>query len=57
MGSTTGYGEDLHLSSRRVVGYLTDFATRHQARSAIFEYIDAFYNRRRRHSSLGYLVH
>ena len=29
--------------------------TRQQLRTAIFEYIEAFYNRRRRHSSLGYL--
>ncbi|HYI01829.1 IS3 family transposase, partial [Hyalangium sp.] len=35
--------------------YLTQFASRHQARLAIFEYIEVFYNRRRRHSSLGYL--
>ncbi len=35
--------------------YLTDFTTRHQARSALFEYIEVFYNRRRRHSGLGYL--
>ena len=31
------------------------FATRVEARTAIFEYIEIFYNRRRRHSSLGYL--
>jgi transposase InsO family protein len=31
------------------------FATRTQARSAIFEYIEAWYNRQRLHSSLGYL--
>ena len=31
------------------------FATRVQARQAIFEYIEVFYNRRRSHSSLGYL--
>jgi putative transposase len=30
------------------------FATRAQATSAIFDYIERFYNRRRRHSSLGY---
>jgi hypothetical protein len=29
--------------------------TRRCLRSAIFEYIEAFYNRRRRHSALGYL--
>ena len=31
------------------------FATRAQARTAIFEYIEAWYNRQRFHSSLGYL--
>src|SRR5689334_4861160 len=31
------------------------FATRAQARTAIFEYIEGFYNRQRLHSSLGYL--
>ncbi len=31
------------------------FVTREQARQAIFEYIEAFYNRRRRHSYLGYV--
>ena len=32
------------------------FPTREAARSsAIFEYLEAFYNRRRPHSSLGYL--
>lgn len=30
------------------------FATRDQARQAIFEYIEVFYNRKRLHSSLGY---
>jgi putative transposase len=30
------------------------FTTRAQATSAIFDYIERFYNRRRRHSSLGY---
>jgi putative transposase len=30
------------------------FATRAEARTAIFDYIEAFYNRTRRHSALGY---
>ena len=30
------------------------FATRAEARTAIFDYIETFYNRTRRHSSLGY---
>jgi len=35
--------------------YFLKFSTREQARSAVFEYIEMFYNRQRRHSSLGYL--
>ncbi len=31
------------------------YATRPEARRSIFEYIELFYNRRRRHSALGYL--
>ena len=31
------------------------WATRDQARTAVFEYVEAWYNRRRLHSSLGYL--
>jgi putative transposase len=33
----------------------TRYATRREARSSIFEWIECWYNRRRRHSSLGYL--
>lgn len=32
-----------------------DYRTRQQARTAIFEYIEVFYNRQRKHSSLNYL--
>jgi putative transposase len=35
--------------------YHRRFATRADARSAIFDYIEAFYNRTRLHSSLGYV--
>jgi transposase InsO family protein len=31
------------------------FETREQAKAVLFDYIEVFYNRRRRHSSLGYL--
>ena len=31
----------------------TQFSTRREARAALFEYIEIFYNRRRRHSSIG----
>ncbi len=33
----------------------THYATRAQARASVFEWIECWYNRRRRHSSLGYL--
>ena len=33
----------------------TRFATRTQARTAVFDYLEGFYNPRRRHSTLGYL--
>ncbi|MBI1349184.1 transposase [bacterium] len=32
-----------------------DYQTREQARRSLFEYIEVFYNRSRRHSALGYL--
>ena len=32
------------------------FATRAQAKQAIFEYIEVFYNRQRRHSTIGYMT-
>ena len=30
------------------------YPTRQEAKSALFAYIETFYNRRRRHSALGY---
>jgi len=33
----------------------TDYVSRHQARASVFEYIEIFYNGRRRHSALGYV--
>lgn len=35
--------------------YHERFATKAQARAAVFEYIEMFYNPRRLHASLGYL--
>lgn len=35
--------------------YLRRFATRAEARDAIFDFIETFYNHERRHSTLGYL--
>ena len=35
--------------------YRYEFATHAQIRAAVFDYIEAFYNRQRAHSALGYL--
>lgn len=35
--------------------YRTSFPTHQKARGEIFSYVESFYNRRRRHSALGYL--
>jgi len=43
-----------HTLKTEVV-YFERYRTRAQARQSIFEYIEVFYNRIRRHSSLGYL--
>ena len=32
------------------------FPTREAARRAVFQYVESFYNRRRRHSALGFLT-
>src|SRR5262249_20703433 len=36
--------------------YLEDFDTHEQAQTAVFEYIEVFYNRQRCHSANGYLA-
>jgi len=44
---------EVHSQARIV--YRTKFATREAACKAIFEYVEVFYNRERRHSSIGYV--
>jgi putative transposase len=46
--------ESFFAALKNELVYRTVFATRDQARSAIAEYIEVFYNRIRLHSSLGY---
>jgi putative transposase len=36
--------------------YLEDFDTHEQTQTAVFEYIEVFYNRQRCHSANGYLA-
>ena len=35
--------------------YFESYKTREQAKQSIFEYVEVFYNRKRIHSTLGYL--
>jgi transposase InsO family protein len=46
--------ESFFASLKKELVHHEDYATRAQARSSIFEYIEAFYNCQRRHSTLGY---
>ncbi len=47
--------ESWFATLKRELIYRRSWATRAEARRAIFEFIELFYNRRRLHSSLGYL--
>jgi transposase InsO family protein len=47
--------ESFFASLKNELVYRGVWATRAEARRAVFEYIEVFFNRRRRHSSLGYL--
>jgi transposase InsO family protein len=47
--------ESFFSTLKQELVYLSTFKTRQQAQLALFEYIEVFYNRKRRHSSLGYL--
>lgn len=47
--------ETFFSTLKKELVYLTEFETRQQAELEIFEFIEIFYNRKRLHSSLGYL--
>ena len=47
--------ESFFASLKKELVHGVDFATRAQARAAVVEYIEVFYNTQRRHSSLGYV--
>ena len=48
--------ESFFASLKKELVHGEDYLTREQARASIFEYIETFYNRVRRHSSLGYVA-
>ena len=47
--------ESFFHSLKTEMVYLEDFKTKREAKMKIFEYIEGFYNRKRLHSTLGYL--
>lgn len=47
--------ESFFASLKKELVHGADFATRAEARAAIVEYIEVFYNSQRRHASLGYV--
>jgi len=47
--------ESFFSTLKRELVYRENFKTREEAKQKLFEYIEVFYNRKRRHSSLGYL--
>jgi putative transposase len=47
--------ESFHAAIKKDLIHRRSWPTKAEARLAVFEYIEAFYNRRRRHSTLGYL--
>jgi len=47
--------ESFFASLKKELVHHENYQTRAEARASIFEYIEVFYNRVRRHSALGYL--
>jgi putative transposase len=47
--------ESFFASLKRELTHDERYTSRDQAKASVFEYIEAFYNRVRRHSSLGFL--
>jgi putative transposase len=47
--------ESFHATIKKDLIHRRSWPTKAEARVAVFEYIEVFYNRRRRHSTLGYL--
>jgi len=52
--SYNAVAESFFSTLKNELVYQNSYKTREQARSSIFEYIEVFYNRERRHSYLNY---
>ena len=46
--------ESFFASLKKELVHHEDYRTREDAQASIFEYIEVFYNRQRRHSTLGF---
>src|SRR5215216_7487430 len=46
--------ESFFASLKKELVHREDYQTREEAQASIFEYVEVFYNRQRRHSKLGY---
>lgn len=46
--------ESFFATLKKELVHHEDYQTRAEARLSIFEYIEVYYNRQRRHSALGY---
>jgi transposase InsO family protein len=52
--ATCAVNQDCLWPLKTELVYLTRFRTRREAKAALFEYIEIFYNRYGRHSTIGY---
>ncbi|QHT67418.1 IS3 family transposase [Rhodocytophaga rosea] len=50
----TAIAENLFKTLKTALIYHMDYLTKQQAKLAIVEYIEGWYNRKRKHSALGY---
>ncbi len=56
MGRYQTYSEEFKTESVKLALEQENYVTREQARSSIFEYIEAYFNTRRRHSAINYVT-
>ncbi|HVF10945.1 MAG TPA: IS3 family transposase, partial [Abditibacteriaceae bacterium] len=48
--------ESFFATLQKELVYREDYTSREEAQREVFEYIEVYYNRQRRHSALGYLA-
>jgi transposase InsO family protein len=50
------YAESFFATLKKELVYRTEFKTKDEAKKAIFEFIEVWYNRKRKHSSIGFMT-